>query len=131
MVNFLERNLVATFENITTYFKNKIFFLTYNVLMVIFQIFKKQFLRTDHTLLGSFFPTFTFNHIHLTSTQSKKKLFWYSLWWGKNFNRIHQRLSLINTTNFNHKGVQSFGDLCDKITNYKLVLKHEMDVKLI
>ncbi len=51
----------CNFESIRIHSKNKTIFLIYSVRMVIFQIFKKQFLRTIHTLLGSFFPTFTLN----------------------------------------------------------------------
>jgi hypothetical protein len=51
--------LHSQLEIIKTYFRNKIVFFIYSVPMVIFQIFKEQFLRIVHTLVGSFFPTFT------------------------------------------------------------------------
>ncbi len=43
----------SNFENIRIYFNY-----IYSVPMVIFQIFKKQFFSTIHTLLGSFFSYF-------------------------------------------------------------------------
>jgi hypothetical protein len=54
----------CNFESIRIYFNFVFFkfFLTYSVPMVIFQILKKKFLSTIHTLFGSFFPAFT----HLT-----------------------------------------------------------------
>ncbi len=70
MVNFHEIIFSYNFESIRIYLN---FFLIYCVPMVIFQIFKKQFLRTIHTLLGSFFPIFTHelcfnvNHCELVS----------------------------------------------------------------
>jgi hypothetical protein len=59
MVNFHENFVVATLKILLKkYLKYKTIFLIY-VPMVIFQIFKKRFLRTIHILFGSFFLAFT------------------------------------------------------------------------
>jgi len=49
----------CNFESIKIYFKNWMNFLIYNVPIVIFQNFEKQFLRIVHTLYDSLFLTFT------------------------------------------------------------------------
>jgi hypothetical protein len=48
----------CSFENIRIYFRNQTIFLIYNILVVIFQKFKKSFSRTIYTLFGFFFPCF-------------------------------------------------------------------------
>jgi hypothetical protein len=58
MVNFHENFVIATLK-VQKFIKKFMNFLIYSALTVIFQKFKNQFLMTVHTLLGSFFPTFT------------------------------------------------------------------------
>jgi len=59
MVDFHENFVVATLRVQELISKIKLFFLIYNVPMVMFQKFKEYFSRTIHTLCGYLFHAFT------------------------------------------------------------------------
>jgi hypothetical protein len=59
MVNFYENFVIAILNLYNNLFKKINNYLIYNVHIVVFQKFKKQSVKTIHTLCGSFFHAFT------------------------------------------------------------------------